>query len=75
MVNPSNHKVYIAGLIEVTDDWKTGRASEISATAIPPPDDRQSALVATLHPGNYTAIVRGEDETSGLALIEAHHLQ
>ncbi|CAA9230258.1 MAG: hypothetical protein AVDCRST_MAG42-1089 [uncultured Chthoniobacterales bacterium] len=62
------------GLIDVSDDWKSGRESEIAATTIPPSDDRESALVATLYPGNYTAVVRGKDATTGVALVEAYHL-
>lgn len=61
------------GLIATNDDWKQHEA-EIAATTIPPTDDRESAMVTTLHPGNYTAIVRGSGETTGVALVEAYRL-
>ncbi len=61
-------------LIDLSDDWKAGREREIAETTIPPVHDRESAIVATLYPGNYTAIVRGKDGTTGIALVEAYHL-
>ena len=33
------------------------------------------AIIATPPPGNYTAIVRGIDNTVGVALIEVYDLQ
>jgi DNA-binding beta-propeller fold protein YncE len=62
------------GLIDVSDDWRAGRESEIAQTTIPPAHDRESALLATLYPGNYTAIVRGKDDSIGVALVEAYNL-
>ena len=67
--------------IATNDNWKiddqTGQSQEadIRATTIPPTDDLESALVATLAPGNYTAIVRGKTNTTGVAVIEAYNLQ
>ena len=48
--------------------------AEIEATGIPPSDDRESAIVETLAPGAYTAIVRGKNDTTGVALVEAYRL-
>ena len=62
------------GLIATNDDWRSPHADEIAATTIAPTDDRESAIVATLHAGNYTAIVRGKDGTSGVAIVEAYRL-
>jgi hypothetical protein len=42
---------------------------------VAPKDDRESAIVATLPPGNYTGIVRGKDDTTGVALVEVYGLQ
>jgi len=39
-----------------------------------PRDPRESAIVATLQPGNYTAIVRGVNNTTGVALVEVYDL-
>ena len=57
------------------DDWRTSQEAEIVATTIPPADEKESAIVATLVPGAYTAIVRGKDNTTGIALVEGYNLQ
>ena len=57
------------------DDWKDTQQSEIEATTIPPTDDRESAILSTLAPGDYTAIVRGKSDTTGVGLVEVYHLQ
>ena len=56
------------------NDWRQGQEAEVQATGIPPTDDRESAIVATLAPGAYTAIVTGNGNTSGLALVEVYDL-
>ncbi len=62
-------------LITMNDNWNTGaQQSEIIATGIPPADARESALIATLSPGNYTAVVRGADGGVGLGLVEIYDL-
>jgi hypothetical protein len=55
------------------DNWRTDQEAEIAAT-IPPSDDAESAIVATLQPGNYTAVVRGVNGTTGVGLVEVYHL-
>ncbi len=57
------------------DDWRETQESEIIATTIPPNKDREPAILATLVPGNYTAIVRGKNNTTGIGLVEAYNLQ
>ena len=60
--------------IFTNDNWRETQETEIEATTIPPNDDRESALVATLDPGAYTAIVQGKNNTTGTALVEAYDL-
>ena len=57
------------------DNWKDTQEAEIIATTIPPTDDLESAIVDTLAPGNYTAIVSGKNNTTGVSLVEAYNLQ
>lgn len=57
------------------DDWRSTQQDQIIATTIPPSDDRESAIVATLQPGAYTAVVRGKDDSTGVALVEIYSLQ
>jgi len=62
-------------LLAVNDDWgNSSQVSDILATTIPPVNPLESAIVATLSAGNYTAIVRGVDGTSGVALVEVFDL-
>jgi hypothetical protein len=61
-------------LIAFDDNWKDSQQTEIAATGLFPTDDRESAIVATLPPGNYTAIVHGVNGTSGVALVEVDKL-
>ena len=61
-------------LIEANDDWKSDNQQGISATGIPPTDDRESAIVRNLVPGPYTALVRGKNNSTGIALVEIYRL-
>lgn len=56
-------------------DWRETQESEIIATTVPPTNDNEAAIVATLVPGAYTAIVRGKEDTVGVALVEGYNLQ
>jgi hypothetical protein len=60
--------------IATNDNWRDTQETEIEATGLPPNDDAESALLATLAPGLYTAIVRGAGDTTGVALVEAYGL-
>lgn len=61
--------------IGTNDDWRSHQESEIIATLVPPTKDAESAIVQTLNPGNYTAIVRGNNGTTGVAVVEVYNLQ
>lgn len=58
------------------DNWRDDSAQEaaIIATGIPPTNNLESAIDATVNPGAYTAVLRGKNNTSGVALIEAYDL-
>ena len=62
-------------LLASNDNWKDTQQAEIQATTIPPSNDKESAIVKTLATGNYTAIVRGKNNTTGVALVEAYNIQ
>lgn len=61
--------------IATNDNWRATQEAEIIATGIAPTDDRESAIVAALNPGPYTAIVRGAGNTTGVGLVEAYNIQ
>jgi hypothetical protein len=60
--------------IATNDNWKDTQQSEIEASTIPPPNDRESAIVMTLSPGAYTAILRGKDNTTGVGVVEVYDI-
>lgn len=61
-------------LLRRNNNWKDDQRSDIEGTAFQPSDDRESVIVVTLNPGAYTALLTGNDETTGLALVEAYDL-
>src|SRR5207245_8451040 len=52
-------------IIASNDNWKDTQQLEIEATGLAPSDDRESAILAILVQGNYTAIVRGRHKPHG----------
>jgi hypothetical protein len=62
-------------IIAANDNWKTDQRAQIEATTIPPKNDAESAIVKVLPAGNYTAVVRGKGETTGVGLVEVYNLQ
>lgn len=61
-------------LIASDDDWQTTQAAAITATGIPPTNPTEAAIVATLMPGNYTAIESGKNGGTGVGLVEVYRL-
>ena len=62
-------------LVRENDNWQDAQPAEIEATTIPPTDPAESAIIATLPPGNYTAVVRGKSDSTGVGLVEVYHVQ
>jgi uncharacterized repeat protein (TIGR03803 family) len=67
-------------LLAANDDWKlasdgNSQQAKIEATSIPPTNDLESALLLAVPPGSYTAIVRGKNNTTGVAVVEVYNLQ
>ena len=70
-------------LIATNDDWQTtilggiitsNQVSDIQNSGHPPTAASESAIVADLQPGNYTAVVSGVNNTAGVALVEVYDL-
>jgi hypothetical protein len=62
-------------LLASNDDWGTGtQAAAISSSGYAPPNAKESAIIATLPAGNYTAIIRGVNNSTGIALVDAYDL-
>src|SRR5436190_254507 len=63
-------------LVRANDNWRSTQEAEIIATGVPPSNNLEAALIEML-PANgagYTAIVRGVNDTSGVALVEVYGL-
>lgn len=58
----------------VNNDWRDTQEAAIRATGLAPTNERESAIDAILTPGNYTAIVHGNDAGTGLGLVEVYDL-
>lgn len=61
-------------VVAQNDNWKSTQQPEIQNSGYAPPKDAEAAILATLQPGNYTAIVRGNNNTTGVALVEVYNL-
>ena len=61
-------------LIYQNDNWRAEQAQQIIDTTIPPSDESESAIIATLAPGAYTAIVHDAGTAQGVALVEVYML-
>ena len=62
-------------IVALNDNWRDTQEAEIKATGAAPIWEMESAIIFNLLPGNYTAIVRGKDGRTGVALVEAYKLQ
>jgi hypothetical protein len=58
----------------MNNNWRDSQQAEIQATGLAPTSDLESAIVATLSPGAYTAILRGNGTGVGIGLVEVYDL-
>lgn len=62
-------------LLETNDDWvNSPHKQEITDSTLAPPNNKESAIIRALPPANYTAIVRGVNGATGVALVELYNL-
>jgi hypothetical protein len=84
LFNPTLELHDVTGaLIASNDNWRhtiiggiitSDQTADIRTSGHAPEDGRESAIIADLPPGNYTAIVRGVNDTTGIALVEVYDL-
>jgi hypothetical protein len=65
--------------LAVNDNWKiasngSSQQAEVEATTVPPSNDAESAIVMTLNPGSYTAILSGKNGGTGVGVVEVYDL-
>jgi hypothetical protein len=68
IVNSSN--VVVAS----NDNWRNTQEAEIAASGFAPPNDLESAIIATLAPGSYSAVVSGKNGGTGVGLVDLYQL-
>lgn len=61
-------------LILSNDNWKSDDKTAIEGTGIPPTNDKEAAILVTLDPGSYTAVIRGKNNTTGIARVEVYQM-
>jgi hypothetical protein len=61
-------------VIRSNGNWKTSQAGLIQGAGLAPAHDEEAALVETLKPEAYTAIVRGSGRTTGMGLVEVYNI-
>ena len=62
-------------LVRSNDNWQDSQRQAIQDSGIKPSHERESALIEVLGAGNYTAIVRGTGNTTGVGLVEVYNVQ
>ncbi|MEY2565283.1 MAG: hypothetical protein QOH88_3476 [Verrucomicrobiota bacterium] len=62
------------GILSANDNWEDTQKTQIQGTGIPPTDPRESAILASLPPGNYTVIVMGATGGVGNAVYEVYNV-
>ena len=83
VIQPWSCTTGTGALIASNDNWRTtiiggiittNQVREITASGLAPGDGRESAIIGELPAGNYTAVVRGVNDFTGVALVEAYDL-
>lgn len=75
LANPTLDLVNANGTVRLSnDDWKSSQGAQIQAANLAPKYDSEAALLDTVTPGAYTAVVRGNSRTTGVGLVEVYRL-
>ena len=61
-------------LLASNDNWRDSQQTEITATSLQPSNNLESAIVRTLPPGFYTAVMNGKNGATGVGLVEIYDL-
>lgn len=73
LANPVLELHLLDGTTVQNDNWRDSQVDQITATGLAPTDDAEAAVVMTLEPGPYTAVLSGNNGT-GVGLIEVYAL-
>lgn len=68
------HNTSDGSLIVANNNWRSSQETEIEQTGLAPSNDNESAIVVTLAAGAYTAVLEGENGSTGIGLVEVYDL-
>lgn len=69
------HKSSDGSIVASNDDWgSSGNANDITTSTLAPADAKEAAILTTLSPGAYTAIVTGNGGATGVGIIEVYEI-
>jgi subtilase family protein len=63
------------GTVIVNDNWRSSNEGEIQQSGLAPSENAEAAIIATLPPGNHTAIIKGAGNTTGVGIVEIYDLE
>jgi hypothetical protein len=61
-------------VIAFNNNWKDSQQTQIQNSGRQPPNNLEPAIAITVSPGNYTAIVRGNNNSTGVGLVEVYRV-
>jgi hypothetical protein len=61
-------------LILSNDNWKSDDETAIAGIGIPSTNDKEAAILVTIDPGCYAAVIRGKNNTTGVASVEVYQM-
>ena len=62
-------------VIRGNDNWREGQPTQVQESGLAPSDDRESAIIAPLPDGQYTAEIAGKANSSGIGVVEVYDLE
>ena len=63
-----------SGVIVTNDNWRDTQPTEILQSGLAPEDEREAAIITTLNPGSYTAVLKEKNGLAGYGLVEVYDL-
>lgn len=64
-----------SGLVIINDNWRDSQEAQIQGSGLAPTNDLEPTIIASLAPGNYTAIIAGKNDSEGVGLAEIYDLE
>jgi hypothetical protein len=61
-------------VLTTNDDWKDTQQTEIQNSGLAPTNNLESAIIRTLDPGNYTAVLSDKNNAPGIGVVQVYDL-